>query len=92
MATQTERVINALTNEVNLLKECVEWMRADAVTLREVTERLSIIEHRLAELTKSRELWGQRGWGVLTVLLTALSSLIGVVVGAVLNFYLNTRK
>lgn len=92
MATQTENLIQALTLEVNTLKERVEHLRGETEPLREITKRIAVIEHQLAELTKIREVWGQRGWMVLTICLSALFSFLAVVLGALVTFYLNTKK
>jgi hypothetical protein len=43
-------------------------------------------------MTKTKELWGQRGWMALTVCLSALFSFVAVILGALLTFYLNTKK
>jgi hypothetical protein len=72
VATQTENLIQALTLEVNTLKERVEALRSETEPLREITKQIAVIEHQLSELTKTKELWGQRGWMVLTICLSAL--------------------
>ena len=92
MATQTENLIQALTIEVNTLKERVEALRGETEPLREVTKQIAVIEHKLSEMTKTKELWGQRGWMVLTILLSAFFSFLAVLLGSLLTFYLNTKK
>ena len=92
MATITENLIQALTLEVNTLKERVEALRGETEPLREITKQLAVIEHKLAELTKTKELWGQRGWMILTICLSALFSFLAVILGALLTFHLNTKK
>ena len=92
MATQTENLIQALTIEVNTLKVRVEALRGETEPLREITKQLAVIEHRLSEMTKTKELWGQRGWMILTICLSAFFSFVAVMFGALLTFYLNTKK
>ena len=92
MATQTENLIQALTIEVNTLKERVEALRGETEPLREITKQIAVIEHRLSEMTKTKELWGQRGWMILTICLSALFSFLAVILGALLTFYLNTKR
>lgn len=72
MATQTEQLIQALTNELTILKVRVEALREETQPLRDITKQLAVIEHKLAEMTKTKELWGQRGWMVLTILLICI--------------------
>lgn len=76
MATQTEQLIQALTNELTILKERVEALRVETQPLRDVTKQIAVIEHKLAEMTKTKELWGQRGWMILTICLSALFSFL----------------
>ncbi len=92
MATQTENLIHALTLDVNSLKERVEALRSETEPLREITKQIAVIEHKLSEITKTKELWGQRGWMILTICLSALFSFLAVILGALLTYYLNTRK
>jgi hypothetical protein len=92
VAIQTENLIQALTIEVNTLKERVEALRGETEPLREVTKQIAVIEHKLSEMTKTRELWGQRGWMILTICLSALFSFLAVILGALLTFYLTTKK
>lgn len=92
MAIQTEPLIQALTNELTILKERVEGLRGETQPIREITKQIAVIEHKLAEMTKTRELWGQRGWMILTVCLSALFSFLAVILGSLLTFYLNTKK
>jgi hypothetical protein len=77
---------------VNTLKERVEALRAETEPLREITKQIAVIEHRLLELTKTKELWGQRGWMILTICLSALFSFFAVILGALLTYYLNFKK
>ena len=92
MATKTEELIQALTIDVNTLKERVEALRGETAPLHEVTKQIAVIQHQLSELTKTRELWGPRGWMMLTVLLSAFFSFLAVVFGAFLTHYLNTNR
>ena len=92
MATQTETMIKALSIELAIVKERVEAIRTEMVPLRDLTNQVAVIEARLNEMTKSRELWGQRGWAFLTVCLSSLVSLVVAILGTLLTFYLNTKK
>ena len=92
MATQTENLIQALTVEVNTLKERVEALRSETEPLREITKQIAVIEHKLSEITKTKELWRQRGWMILTICLSAFFSFLAVILGALLTSYLNTKK
>lgn len=92
MATQTEKAIQALTIEVNILKERIETLQKETEPVREITKQIAVIEHQLAELTKTKELWGQRGWMILTICLSAAFSFLAVILGALLTFYLNTKR
>jgi len=92
VATQTETLIQGLTIEVSVLKERVKGLRSQTDTLDGVTNQLAIIEHKLAEMTKTKELWGQRGWMVLTICLSALFSFLAVMSGSLLTFYLNSKR
>lgn len=92
MATQTERLIQTLTNEMTILKERAEALRGETQPLRDITKQIAVIEHRLAEMIKTKELWGQRGWMVLTICLSASFSFLAVILGALLTFYLNAKR
>ncbi len=92
MATKTEQLIQTLTNELTILKERVEGLRGETQPLRDITNKIAVIEHKLAEVTKTKELWGQRGWMILTICLSAVFSFLAVILGALLTFYLNTKK
>jgi hypothetical protein len=67
-------------------------MRDQTEPLREMSMQIAVIQHQLAEMTKTKELWGQRGWMILTISLSAFFSFLAVVLGALLTFYLNTKK
>jgi hypothetical protein len=92
VATQTEQLIQALTNELTILKERVEFLRGETQPIRDITKQITVIEHKLEEMTKTKELWGQRGWMILTICLSALFSFVAVILGALLTFYLNAKK
>jgi hypothetical protein len=92
VATQTENLIQALTIEVNTLKERVEALRGETEPLRDITKQIAVIEHKLSEITKTKELWGQRGWMILTICLSALFSFLAIILGALLTYYLGSRK
>jgi hypothetical protein len=92
VATQTEKILQGLTLEVNTLKERVEKLRGETEPVREMTKQIAVIEHQLAEMTKTKELWGQRGWMILTICLSALFSFLAVILGSLLTFYVNTKK
>ena len=88
MATKTEALIHELTIRVNATEMRLDALQVDAVLVRATVAQIAVIGHRLAELTRSRELWGQRGWVILTV---ALSGVV-TILGALLTFYLNAKK
>ena len=92
MATQTEQQIQALTNELTILKERVDALPGETQPIRDITKQIAVIEHKLAEMTKTRELWGQRGWMILTICLSALFSFLAVILGALVTYYLNIKK
>jgi hypothetical protein len=92
MATKTEEAIQGVVRDVSILKEKVEILRDEVLPIRSTTERLAVVEHQLREITKTKELWGQRGWMVLTICLSAVFSFIAVVLGALLTFYLNSKR
>jgi FtsZ-binding cell division protein ZapB len=92
VASQSEKLIQALQIDVNTLKERVEALRGETAPVREITNQIAVIEHKLSELTKIRELWGQRGWMVLTICLSAFFSLLATAIGALLSSYLNSRR
>ena len=92
MATQTEKAIQSLTNDITILKERVQVLQAEIGDLSDVAIQISVIEHKLAEMTKTKELWGQRGWMILTILLSGSFSFLAVLVGVLFTYYLNSRK
>jgi hypothetical protein len=92
VATQTENLIQALTLDVNTLKVRVEAFRGETEPIREITNQIAVIEHKLSEMTRTKELWGQRGWMILTISLSAFFSFLAVILGALLTYYLNSRK
>jgi hypothetical protein len=92
VATQTEQLIQALTNELTILKERVEALRVETQPIRDITNQIAVIEHKLAEMTKTKEIWGQRGWMILKIILSALFSFLGVILGALVTHYLKAMK
>lgn len=92
MASPSEKLIQALQIEVNTLKERVEALRGETGPVRDITNQIAVIEHKLSELTKTKELWGQRGWMVLTICLSAFFSLLAMMLGVLLTFFLNSRR
>jgi hypothetical protein len=77
---------------MTILRERVETLRSETEPLRAIMQQIAVIEHKLSEMTKTKELWGQRGWMALTICLSALFSFVAVILGALLTFYLNTKK
>ena len=92
MATRTETLIQGLTLEVAVLKERVEALRRKTDPIDGITNQIAIMEHQRSEMTKTKELWGQRGWMVLTICLSASFSFLAVIIGSLLTFYLNAKK
>lgn len=91
MATNTE-LVQALNVEVATLKERVEALRGEMVPLREIVNQVSVLKHQIAEMTKTRELWGQRGWAILTIGISAAVSLGAAILVALVNYYMNHPK
>lgn len=92
MATKTEELIHALEKDVATLKERVDALRGETESIRDMTNQIAILEHKLAELAKVKELWGQRGWMILTIALSALFSFLAVFLGALLTHFLNSLR
>lgn len=92
MVTKTEELIQDLEVELTILKERVEILRTEIQPIRDITKQIAVIEHKLAEMTRTKELWGQRGWMILTICLSAVFSFLAVILGALLTFYLNSKK
>ena len=92
MATKTEDAIQALKTDLAVVKEQVSILRDEIELVRDVARRIAVIEHQLTEMTKTKELWGQRGWMVLTICLSASFSFVAVILGGLLTYYLNTKK
>lgn len=80
-------LVRELSNQVAVLQtQMTNLIQAD------VTTQVAVMQAQLAELTKTRELWGQRGWAVLTVCLSAGFSFLAVVLGSLLTFYINSKR
>ena len=92
MATKTEQLLQAHTIELTTLKERVEALRVETQPIRDITNRIAVIEHKLAEMTKTKDLWGQRGWMILTICLSAVFSVFSAILGALLTHYLKILK
>ncbi len=96
LAILRARVENLYT-EIKPLRDLVnqvaviQTQMAD-VLKSDVTKQIAVIQHQLVELAKTRELWGQRGWAVLTVSLSAGFSLVAVILGSLLTFYFNAKR
>ena len=61
MATKTETLILAMTVQLNAVEMRLDALQLDAAPVKAMVAQIAVIEHRLADITKSRELWGQRG-------------------------------
>jgi hypothetical protein len=70
----------------------VEALRGETQPLRDITKQIAVIEHQLAEITKTKDLWGQRGWMILTICLSAFFSFLAIILGSLLTFYLNAKR
>ncbi len=92
MATRTEEFIKVLTVEITILQERVEFLSEKMQLLRESKEKIAVLEHQVAEMTKTKELWGQRGWMVMTIALSAGFSFVAVILGGLLTFDLNSNR
>lgn len=92
MATQTEKLIHALELDIATLKERVEILKAERVPVRELTSQVAVLQQQLADMTKTRELWGQRSWAILTVCLSGALSLAAAILVMLVTYYLNAKK
>jgi len=87
LLSQNIELVRELSNQVAVIQtQMTNLIQAD------VTTQVAIMQAQLAELTKTRELWGQRGWAVLTVGLSAGFSFLAVVLGSLLTFYINAKR
>ena len=50
------------------------------------------MEQRLADLTKSQDVWGSRGWVIFMVGVSGVVTLLSAAVGELLTFYLNAKR
>jgi hypothetical protein len=66
---------------VGTLTERVERLRQTLVAMGDLSTRVALLEHQVAELKKAQEKWGRRLWML-------LAPLAGAVVGALLTYYL----
>ena len=87
MGVRNLELVHELSNQVAVLQtQMTKLIQAD------VTTQVAILQAQLAELAKTKELWGQRGWAVLTVCLSAGFSFLAVVLGSLLTFYINAKR
>ena len=92
MATQGEKALHALEVQTAILLERVEALSKERIPLRELSSQVAVLQQQLGDMTKTRELWGQRGWAVLTVGISAAVSLGAAILVALVNYYMNHPK
>ena len=90
--TKTLETIHKLELEFRGLQKQINAMCIETNRVRELAVEVALLKQTISKLTKTRELWGQRGWAVLTVALSATFSLITGMCAVLLTFYLNTSK
>ncbi len=92
MATGTEEIVYELRTEVAVLKKEVALLTAASDAAIDLARQVAVLQSQLAEMTKTRDLWGQRGWAVFTVAVSAAFSLLTGTATAGLAYYLNLKK
>lgn len=92
MATKAEELIQELKLEIAVLKTEVATLRRMATDVTQLTTQVAVLQSQAAEMTKTRDLWGQRGWAVFTVAVSAAFSLLTGTATAGLAYYLNLKK
>ena len=55
-------------------------------------KQIAVMEQRLADLTKSQDVWGSRGWVIFMVGVSGVVTLLSAAVGELLTFYLNAKR
>ena len=73
MATKTETAISALTSRLDIMEVRVELLVDQTVNLQQLEKQFAVMEHRLADLTKSQDVWGNRGWVIFMVGVSGVS-------------------
>ena len=92
MATKAEELIAELKVEVAVLKTEVATLRGMSTEVSQLSKQFAVLESQNAQLTKTREVWGQRGGAVFTVAVSAGFSLLTGTLTAGLAYYLNLKK
>lgn len=92
MATQSEKNIHELELQITVLKERVESLNGEYAAVRDLTKQVAVLQQQLGDMTKTRELWGQRGWAILTIGISAGVSLGAAILVALVNYYMNHPK
>jgi len=90
--TQADLLIQKLSSELGSLRKQVENMEDGMKPLVDISAQIAVIHHRLDEITKTKESWGQRGWMVLTIWFSALLSLSVAAAGILLTYSLGIKK
>ena len=85
MATKTETEIHDIKVEIATLKTQVETLNGGSALLSELTKQVAVLQTQVAELAKAREVWGQRGFTILQLLLAAGA-------GALLTYLLRPKS
>ena len=90
--TQVEKTIHALEVELATLKAHIETLRGETKPITEYSNQIAILQTQVAELTKAKEFWGQRGWAILTVSISASLSLAAALLVALLTYLLRPKS
>jgi cell division protein FtsB len=69
-------LIRELTKDVTILKEQVQALRGETAPLREITTKIAVIEHHIAELKKGKETLAARAWMILAPLIAGIAGVL----------------
>ncbi len=81
-------LVQSLRTDLALLYDLpkkVAVMESELASLRELPKQVAVLQAQLAEATKTRELWGQRGWTILQLVFAAI-------LGATLTYLLRIKS
>ena len=79
--TKTENALQALEQEIALLKQRVENLRGETSGIADMTIQIALLQQRVDDMREGWKTWAQRLW-------MALAPIAGVAIG----YYLNSRK
>ncbi len=92
MATKTEALIQELTTRLNAAEMRLDALQVDVPQVKATFVQVAVMEHRLADLTKSQDVWGNRGWVIFMVGVSGVVTLLSAAAGGLLTFYLNAKR